>query len=130
MGLKLDFQGVILLMWGANIPLIYYSFVCDPRLQVTHWSLITFLGVCCSVCTFQPRFSDPHLRPLRAATFGSFALSTFIPVIHGLLKYGYETHRQRISLRYILLTLLFNSIGATAYATKVGSLLFQSSHLA
>ncbi|KAK3348975.1 hemolysin-III channel protein-like protein Izh2 [Lasiosphaeria hispida] len=118
LGLKLDFQGVILLMWGANIPLIYYGFICNPELQLIYWSLTSFLALCCSIFTFQPHFSDPHLRPLRAATFGSLALSTFIPVIHGLVKYGYSLQYQRISLHWILLTLLFNVLGASAYAFK------------
>ncbi|KAK0648587.1 hemolysin-III channel protein-like protein Izh2 [Cercophora newfieldiana] len=118
MGQKLDFQGVVLLMWGANVPLIYYSFICDPELQIRYWLLITFLAICCSVTTFQPRFSNPHLRHWRAAIFGSLALSTFIPVFHGLFKYGYEVHQNRIALPWILLTLLFNSLGAAAYASK------------
>jgi hypothetical protein len=118
-------MGVIILMWGANVPLIYYSFVCDPELQLAYWFITTSLALLCSVVTFKPRFSDPHLRPLRAATFGCLALSTFIPVFHGLLKYSYETHSQRIGLRWILLTLLFNSLGAAAYATKVSSSLLK-----
>ncbi|KAK4446570.1 hemolysin-III related-domain-containing protein [Podospora aff. communis PSN243] len=115
---KFDFTGVIVLMWGANVPLIYYGFICDPKLQVAYWFMTTSLALLCSVITFKPQFSDPHLRPFRAATFGCLALSTFIPVSHGLVKYGYETHSQRIGLRWILLTLLFNSLGAAAYASK------------
>lgn len=118
LGQKLDFQGVVILMWGANIPLIYYSFVCDPELQATYWLVTSLLALCCSIATFQPQFSNPHLRPLRAATFGCLALSTFIPVFHGLFKYGFEVQQRRIALRWILLTLLFNSLGAAAYASK------------
>ncbi|KAK5661818.1 hypothetical protein OQA88_9920 [Cercophora sp. LCS_1] len=118
LGLKLDFQGVILLMWGANIPVIYYGFVCEPQLQFIYWSLITALAFSCSVFTFQPQFSNPHLRPLRAATFGSLAMSTFIPVFHGIYKYGYRLQSRRISLFWIMMTLLFNTVGAGAYAFK------------
>jgi len=46
------------------------------------------------------------------------ALSTFIPVGHGLAKYGYEVQHERIALKWVLLTLLFNTIGASAYAFK------------
>jgi adiponectin receptor len=120
-----DFTGVIILMWSANVPLIYYSFVCDPGLQLAYWLIITTLALLCSFVTFKPQFSDPHLRPWRAAIFGSLALSTFIPVFHGLFKYGYELHHQRIGLKWILLTLLFNSFGAAAYASKVSSSVFR-----
>jgi predicted membrane channel-forming protein YqfA (hemolysin III family) len=40
LGMQLDFQGVILLMWGATIPLIYYGFYCDKKLQWVYWSLV------------------------------------------------------------------------------------------
>ncbi|KAK0612028.1 hemolysin-III channel protein-like protein Izh2 [Immersiella caudata] len=113
-----DFTGVIILMWSANVPLIYYSFVCDPGLQTAYWLITTLLALLCSVVTFRPEFSDPHLCPFRAVIFGSLALSTFIPVFHGISKYGYEIHQQRIGLRWILLTLFFNSLGAAAYASK------------
>lgn len=119
LGMKLDFQGIILLIWGANVPLIYYGFICDSFLQVTYWCLISFLAVCCSIFTFQPKFNEPHLRPLRAATFGMLALSTFIPVIHGIARYGYEIQSQRLALQWVLATLVLNTTGAAAYAFKV-----------
>jgi hypothetical protein len=40
LGMQLDFQGVILLMWGATVPLIYYSFYCDKKFQWLYWSLV------------------------------------------------------------------------------------------
>lgn len=105
-------------MWGANVPLIYYSFACSPTLRIVYWTLASVLAVCCSYVTFQPKFSLPHLRPLRAATFGSLALSIFIPVIHGFVENGPTQHR-RIGLPWVLATLALNTIGAAAYAAKV-----------
>lgn len=118
-GMKLDFQGIILLMWGANVPLIYYGWICDSKLQITYWALNAALSLCCSVFTFQPKFNEPHLRPLRAATFGMLALSTFIPVIHGIVRYGYARQNQRLQLQWVLATLVLNTTGAAAYAFKV-----------
>jgi adiponectin receptor len=40
LGMQLDFQGVILLMWGATVPLIYYGFYCDKNLQWAYWLLV------------------------------------------------------------------------------------------
>ena len=40
LGMQLDFQGVILLMWGATVPLIYYGFYCDKKFQWLYWSLV------------------------------------------------------------------------------------------
>lgn len=41
LGMQLDFQGVLLLMWGAAVPLIYYGFYCDKKLQIAYWSLVS-----------------------------------------------------------------------------------------
>lgn len=135
-GMRLDFQGVILLMWGATVPLIYYGFYCSGTLQKVYWTLVsalTFTGnispdtnhqlstlaIACSVFTFQPRFSDPYLRPLRAATFGCLAVSNIVPIVHGILRYGFALQVQRMGLKYVLATLVLNTTGATAYAVKV-----------
>ncbi|KAK0105192.1 hypothetical protein ONS95_004413 [Cadophora gregata] len=117
--MQLDFQGVILLMWGATVPLIYYGFHCDKTLQWVYWSLSSTFAVVCSIFTFQPRFSDPLLRPLRAATFGTFAFSSIIPVIHGIVKYGWALQSQRMGLKWVLITLALNTLGASAYAIKI-----------
>lgn len=120
-GMQFDFQGIIILMWGANIPLIYYSFECHPKLRIVYWALTSFLAACCSVVTCQPQFSQPLLRPMRAATFGSLALSTFIPVIHGFIKYG-KVQFYRIAFPWVIVTLGLNIAGAGAYAAKVRSI--------
>ncbi|KAE9381687.1 hemolysin-III channel protein-like protein Izh2 [Stipitochalara longipes BDJ] len=118
-GAQLDFQGVILLMWGATVPLLYYGFYCDPSLQRAYSTLLSVLAVICSVSTFQPRFRDPYLRPVRAATFGSLAIFTMIPVLHGILKYGWKIQSQQMGVVWVLITLVLNVSGATAYAFKV-----------
>jgi adiponectin receptor len=39
-GAQLDFQGVILLMWGATVPLVYYDFYCNSALRNAYWTLV------------------------------------------------------------------------------------------
>lgn len=40
LGAQLDFQGVILLMWSATIPLVFYGFYCQPVLKYGYWLLV------------------------------------------------------------------------------------------
>jgi hypothetical protein len=40
-GNRLDFSGIVLLMWGASIPSIHYAFVCDTTLEYLHCSLVS-----------------------------------------------------------------------------------------
>jgi len=99
---------------------IRYWYKHQPR--VSHmliWIKSSVLAVICSLATFQPRFRDPYLRPVRAATFGSLAIFTMVPVVHGLHKYGWDIQRQRMGVVWVLVTLVLNVSGAMAYAFKV-----------
>jgi hypothetical protein len=40
---KLDYLGILVLMWGAGIPTIYYGFLCNPNLQRIYWSMVSRL---------------------------------------------------------------------------------------
>ncbi len=80
---------------------------------------VSVLAVICSISTFQPRFQDPYMRPVRAATFGSLAIFTMVPVLHGIYKYGWNIQSQRMGVVWVVRTLVLNTMGATAYAFKV-----------
>ncbi|KAF2149646.1 Hly-III related protein [Myriangium duriaei CBS 260.36] len=124
LGMQLDFQGVLLLMWGATVPLIYYGFVCDPHLRWVYWSLQTISALGTSAFTLQPGFNDPSLKLLRAKTFGAFALSSLIPIVHAIARYGWHVQVRRMRLYWVLTTLTFNITGATAYAFKFPEAIF------
>ncbi|KKY34715.1 putative hemolysin-iii channel protein [Diaporthe ampelina] len=76
--MKLDFQGVLILMWAATVPLVYYSFPCDAALRAGYSGLISALAAACSAVTFLPRFSGPHLGPHRAVLFGASLRGGFL----------------------------------------------------
>lgn len=40
-GIQLDFQGIIVLMWSATAPMVYYTFFDESTLQKVYWSLVS-----------------------------------------------------------------------------------------
>ncbi|KAI1103500.1 hemolysin-III channel protein-like protein Izh2 [Jackrogersella minutella] len=119
LGVKLDYQGIILLMWGANVPLIYYSIPCDLNGQVAYWTLNTVLAGLCSLATFHPLIGGPHLGHVRAILFGTFGFCSVIaPILIGTLKYGFEEQSRRVGLVWIGATAVFNGTGVIVYAMK------------
>lgn len=123
LGMKFDFQGVLVLMWSATVPLIYYTFPCDGRLRLFYMGLFTVLAAACSAVTFLPRFSGPHLGPYRAVLFGSFGGGSFaLPIFHGLLQKGLGDLWERVGLGWILATVACNGIGVAVYGVKVSQI--------
>lgn len=121
-GLKVDFQGVLVLMWGATVPLVYYTFPCDGawRLRTAYLGLFTLLACACSAVTFLPRFNAPDLGPYRAALFATFGVGSFaLPIGHGVLSEGWEEMGERVGLGWILATVVCNGVGVGLYAMKV-----------
>lgn len=41
---KLDYLGILVLMWGAGIPTIYYGFFCAPSLRLLYWASVRALA--------------------------------------------------------------------------------------
>ncbi|KAI2465239.1 hemolysin-III channel protein-like protein Izh2 [Annulohypoxylon bovei var. microspora] len=119
LGVKLDYQGILLLMWGANVPLIYYSMPCDSSGRVAYWALNTALAALCSLATFHPLIGGPHLGNVRAVLFATFGFCSVItPNLIGILKYGFEEQNLRVGLSWIGATALCNGTGVVVYAMK------------
>ena len=40
-GNKLDYLGIVFLIWGSFIPVLYYGFQGDPQLIKTYWTMVS-----------------------------------------------------------------------------------------
>lgn len=40
-GIQLDFQGIIVLMLSATVPMVYYTFLSERTLQNVYWALVS-----------------------------------------------------------------------------------------
>lgn len=48
-GNKLDYLGIVALIWGSFIPILYYGFMEEPELRKTYWTMVSLaeLGNSC-----------------------------------------------------------------------------------
>ncbi|KAK0126449.1 hypothetical protein ONS95_008048 [Cadophora gregata] len=81
--------------------------------------MLSILAALCSISTFHSRFQEPFLRPVRAATFGSLGLLTMVPIYYGVYRNGWGMQNQQMGITWVLITLVLNVLGATAYAFKI-----------
>lgn len=137
-GMQLDFQGILLLMWGSTVPLAYYHFGeqpwCRQHTTMHHISssslapvtatiygaVTTALALLCSLATFHPGIGGPRLGHARAVLFAAFGVGSFlVPVGHGVWAYGWAAQSRRLGLPWIGVTVLCNGVGVVLYAFKV-----------
>lgn len=119
LGNQLDYLGIVLLIWGALVPSIYYGFYCDPELQKVYWAVVSFAALTCAIVTFSSVFRSPALRPYRAAIYTALGLSTTVFITHGLIIHGWEIQNRRMSITYMIGTAGLNIIGAVVYAARI-----------
>ncbi|KAK8045041.1 hypothetical protein PG993_005065 [Apiospora rasikravindrae] len=116
---KLDYLGILVLMWGAGIPTIYYGFHCNEGLRWLYWTSTSGTALACGIFTLNPHFSSPKFRHWRACFYAGFGLSSIIFVVHGLVLHGWEVQRSRMSLVWMGWMATSNLVGAAVYAARV-----------
>ena len=123
-GNQLDYLGIVILMWGSTIPSVFYGFYCDFRLQLQYWVVISVLATACVYTTLNARFRTPQLRPYRALMYTGLGLSAIGFISHGLIRYGWSTQVNRMSLDWMALMAVFNLTGAILYAVRIPEKMF------
>ena len=117
-GNQLDYVGIVALITGSFIPTIYYGFYCDPWLQKGYWTMISMLGVGCTIVSLDSRFRSPVWRPFRAGMFVAMGLSAVFPILHGLRLSGWRSLEAEMGLSYVVCQGAFYIIGAGMYAVS------------
>ncbi|GAB7362029.1 hypothetical protein MBLNU230_g2063t1 [Neophaeotheca triangularis] len=118
-GNKLDYLGIVVLIWGSFIPSIYYGFAAEPALIRAYWTMITTVGAATIVVVLYPKFRTPEWRPVRALMFVAMGLSAIIPVVHGISIYGVSRLEKQIGLSWLVMQGLLYISGAVIYAARV-----------
>ncbi|KAI9746294.1 MAG: hypothetical protein M1818_000005 [Claussenomyces sp. TS43310] len=117
--LRLDFLGIIILTLGKFISGVYVAFYCEPFLYRTYWTMITTLGTITMAIVVNPRFQGRRWRTFRALAFIATGLSGFVPVLHGIFKFGFTPALRRSGLGYYLAEGVLLMLGAFFYTTRI-----------
>ncbi|KAA6416251.1 MAG: hemolysin-III channel [Lasallia pustulata] len=119
LGNQLDYVGIVALITGSFVPSVYYGFYCNVRLQLLYWTMISTIGVGCTIVSVTPKFRTPIWRPFRAGMFVAMGLSAVFPVFHGLSVFGLQQMNSQIGLPWVVLQGLLYILGAGIYATRM-----------
>jgi adiponectin receptor len=114
---RFDYLGIVIPLYGTTIAATHFGFRREPRLQDVYQLIATVSAIACAIATFHPTFTK-H-RHLRTSLYCLLGLSSFLPIIHGVLLHGMQEHDQQMSLRYYLALGVCHATGAMVYAARV-----------
>ncbi|TPX60001.1 hypothetical protein PhCBS80983_g02054 [Powellomyces hirtus] len=121
---KCDYVGIVLLICGSTVPILYYGFYCDPKLQFVYISMMMGFGILTSYVCLSHRFLTPEFRTTRSATFSALGLSGIFPLTHAIWIHGFRFVQQSLSFWPLVTMGALYLIGAVIYASRVPERLY------
>ncbi|SCU79522.1 LANO_0A06546g1_1 [Lachancea nothofagi CBS 11611] len=117
-GNKLDYLGIVALVVSSMVSILYYGFYDYwPFFLIFSGITVTF-GIACAVVSLGDTFRSREWRPYRASLFVAFGLSALLPVIAGILHYGFHATWAKIQLKWLILEGVFYILGAVLYGVR------------
>jgi len=115
----MDLLGIVIVTVGTFSSGIYYLFFCEASLQKLHWAIILTTGTVTGVLISNPTLRTPRWRIVKASAFVIFGASSFIPLLHGVQRYGLEYMLQYSGMKWYLLELAFYFTGVSLYMARI-----------
>lgn len=115
---RLDLVGIVVPLVGTTVASAYFGFHDRADIQIVYAVLATVAGTLSALATFHPKCIGPMGRKVRAAMYSLLGIISFIPIIHGIISYGFLGYDRRMGLRYYLALGVCHSAGAALYAVR------------
>lgn len=117
-GNKLDYFGIVFLIWGSFIPSLYYGYAGDAPNFRFFSVVITTIGAATAAVSLLPFFSGTAWRPFRAFMFTTMGLSALWPVAYGVNEYGWQKLWQQMALPWLFAQGALYILGASIYVVR------------
>ncbi|PNP46597.1 hypothetical protein THARTR1_10714 [Trichoderma harzianum] len=114
----MDLLGIVIVTVGTFSSGIFYVFFCEADLQKLHWGIILSTGTITGVLISNPILKTPRWRKVKVGAFVVFGASSFIPLLHGVQRYGLEYMLQYSGMKWYLIELTFYGTGVSLYADE------------
>lgn len=94
----------------------------NPMIDNNFEFQILTTGTITGILISHPLLKTPRWRNVKAAAFVVFGSSSFIPLLHGVQRYGLTYMLQYSGMKWYLLELTFYGAGVTLYAVRLALL--------
>lgn len=116
---SLDYTGITFGFIGAFIPLVFYNFYCEPRVQKVYYAVMFCFGVLCLVAVHSKRFETPKYRGIRALVFVALGLSSLVMPVHLIATLGFHESLAAAQLDYQYVAGGICLFGAFVFAYRI-----------
>jgi predicted membrane channel-forming protein YqfA (hemolysin III family) len=89
--IRLDFTGIVALIYGSIFPVIYYTHFCHPRTQQLYLVAASALGIPKVLACMTDTYMQGHYTYIRVGAFIAFGLLGLVPLAHALLRFSMMT---------------------------------------
>ena len=116
---RLDYGGISVLIFGSALPIMYYSFACDPEL-IQRWVWIGVEAALCTACfitTLIKKFDSAKYRPVRGSMFIAAGLSIIAVFIS--IRYPSNVSKMPTNILWYIIGGGVYIIGASFYIARV-----------
>ncbi|TAQ83133.1 hypothetical protein B7494_g8544 [Chlorociboria aeruginascens] len=115
----MDLLGIVIVTMATFSSGIYYIFFCEASLQKVHWAIILTTGTATGVLISNPSLRNPRWRKVKVGVFVVFGASSFVPLLHGVQRYGLEYMLHYSGMKWYLLELTLYGIAVSLYAFRI-----------
>ncbi|KAH7016543.1 hemolysin-III related-domain-containing protein, partial [Microdochium trichocladiopsis] len=116
---RLDYLGIVVLVWSANAPVVRYALSGLPDLQRIY-SLINIITAAMSIgFILGHNFGLSAFRKWRVLIYSTSGLGSLASLLHGLQIKGWAVLGDHLSLRWLACTMSLNLIAAAVYAGRI-----------
>lgn len=115
---KVDYMGIVIMIWGSYYPFIRFLFYDDASTYATYGCCLVAVALACGGALFPTHMQQPKYRWIRQVVFWSLGSVIPIALTQGALTYG-ASSREMKSFGYPLLHgCLVYLVGSVLFATQ------------
>ncbi|KAI8326484.1 Hly-III related protein [Martensiomyces pterosporus] len=117
--LRCDFIGILVLIAGSFVPMLYYGFFHSQKILISYMVMILALAAAGVAVSIAGRVEDPRRQAWRPVIFMGISVSGLIPLVHGVVINGYSGAVGSMSLWYVVGMGILYIAGTSVYAFKI-----------
>eukprot|EP00741_Cyanophora_paradoxa_P008218 tig00000025_g7953.t1 len=115
---KLDYVGIAVHLFGANLPAINYEFYCEPALWRVYVALFVGASLVMLAAASRASFAAPEYQWLRGALFFGCGVAFIAPHVHKIVAFGTGHEETDRALPFYILSGVFYGVGTVIFALR------------